>query len=132
MLIRQVFRYREKPLQERLDLILQRNLYVLAIQIAQKAGVTTSQQNSIFRKYGDYLYQKKDYDTAMQQYLRAIDSAEPSHIIRKARYNNIRTTAPITNGGHSFLVHNESTTLSTILKSFMKQAAPTRITLCSS
>jgi len=37
----------------------------------------------IFRKYGDYLYQKGDYDTAMQQYLRAIDNTEPSQVIRK-------------------------------------------------
>lgn len=40
-------------------------------------------QNVIFRKYGDYLYQKGDYDTAMQQYLRAIDNTEPSQILRK-------------------------------------------------
>lgn len=37
----------------------------------------------IFRKYGDHLYQKGDYDTAMQQYLRAIDNTEPSQVIRK-------------------------------------------------
>lgn len=41
------------------------------------------QQNVIFRKYGDYLYQKADYDGAMQQYLRAIDNTEPSQVIRK-------------------------------------------------
>ena len=41
------------------------------------------QQNVIFRKYGDYLYQKGDYDGAMQQYLKAIDNTEPSQVIRK-------------------------------------------------
>jgi vacuolar protein sorting-associated protein 11 len=61
----------------------QRNLYILAINIAQKAGVDTATQNVIFRKYGDHLYQKGDYDTAMQQYLRAIDNTEPSQILRK-------------------------------------------------
>jgi Tfp pilus assembly protein PilF len=64
-------------------MLYQRNLYVLAINLAQKAGVDTAQQNVIFRKYGDYLYQKGDYDTAMQQYLRAIDNTEPSQVIRK-------------------------------------------------
>lgn len=53
--------------------------------MAQKAGVDRLQQNVIFRKYGDFLYQKGDYDTAMQQYLRAIDNTEPSQVIRKAR-----------------------------------------------
>ena len=61
----------------------QRNLYILAINLAQKAGIDTLQQNVIFRKYGDFLYQKGDYDTAMQQYLRAIDNTEPSQVIRK-------------------------------------------------
>jgi len=55
----------------------------MAINLAQKTGVDKVQQNIIFRKYGDYLYQKGDYDTAMQQYLRAIDNTEPSQIIRK-------------------------------------------------
>lgn len=41
------------------------------------------QQNIIYRKYADYLYQKGDYDGAMQQYLKAIDNTEPSQVIRK-------------------------------------------------
>ena len=42
-----------------------------------------TQQNIIYRKYGDYLYQKGDLDGAMQQYLKAIDNTEPSQVIRK-------------------------------------------------
>jgi Tfp pilus assembly protein PilF len=56
---------------------------VLAINLAQKAGLDASQQNVILRKFGDYLYSKQDYDTAMQQYLKAIDNTEPSQVIRK-------------------------------------------------
>ncbi|KAL2222222.1 putative vacuolar protein sorting protein [Thermoascus aurantiacus ATCC 26904] len=78
-----IYRYHEKTLQQKLEILYQRNLYILAINLAQKAGVDTLQQNVIFRKYGDYLYQKGDYDTAMQQYLRAIDNTEPSQVIRK-------------------------------------------------
>ncbi|EEH34130.2 vacuolar membrane protein [Paracoccidioides lutzii Pb01] len=78
-----VSRYREKALEQKLEILYQRNLYILAINLAQKAGVDKLQQNVIFRKYGDYLYQKADYDTAMQQYLRAIDNTEPSQVIRK-------------------------------------------------
>jgi Tfp pilus assembly protein PilF len=44
------------------------------------------QQNIIFRKYGDFQYQKQDYDGAMQQYLKAIDNTEPSQVIRKVNY----------------------------------------------
>ncbi|KAA8565979.1 hypothetical protein EYC84_009783 [Monilinia fructicola] len=78
-----IHRYHEKPLQQRLETLYQRNLYVHAINLAQKAGMDSRQQNMIFRKSGDFLYQKGDYDGAMQQYLKAIDSTEPSQVIRK-------------------------------------------------
>ncbi|KAF2145667.1 uncharacterized protein K452DRAFT_243896 [Aplosporella prunicola CBS 121167] len=78
-----LYRYHEKSFQQKLELLYQRNLYVLAINLAQKAGLDTAQQNVILRKYGDHLYQKGDYDTAMQQYLKAIDNTEPSQVIRK-------------------------------------------------
>ncbi|KAJ4380743.1 Vacuolar protein sorting-associated protein 11 [Didymella sp. IMI 355093] len=78
-----VFRYQEKPFAQKLDILYQRNLYVLAINLAQKAGLDASQQNVILRRFGDYLYSKQDYDTAMQQYLKAIDNTEPSQVIRK-------------------------------------------------
>lgn len=61
----------------------QRNLFVPAINLAQKSGMDAYQQNVIFRKYGDFLYQRQDYDGAMQQYLKAIDNTEPSQVIRK-------------------------------------------------
>ena len=51
--------------------------------MAQKTDIDPQQQNAIYRRYGDFLYQKGDYDTAMQQYLRAIDNTEPSQVIRK-------------------------------------------------
>ena len=44
-------------------------------------------QNVIFRKYGDSLYQKGEYDNAMQQYLKAIDNTEPSQVIRKVKFH---------------------------------------------
>ncbi|KAI1006523.1 Vacuolar protein sorting-associated protein 11 [Podosphaera aphanis] len=78
-----IYRYNEKPLQQRLENLYQRNLFVSAISLAQKSGVDDSQLNIIFRKYGDFLYQKADYDGAMQQYLKAIDNTEPSQVIRK-------------------------------------------------
>lgn len=78
-----IYRYHEKTLQQRLEILYQRNLYVYAINLAQKSGMDTAQQNVIFRKYGEHLYQKGDYDGAMQQYLKAIDSTEPSQVIRK-------------------------------------------------
>ncbi|KAG9243541.1 vacuolar protein sorting protein-like protein [Calycina marina] len=78
-----VYRYHEKTLQQRLEILYQRNLFLNAINLAQKAGVDTAEKDVIFRKYGDFLYQKGDYDGAMQQYLKAINNTEPSQVIRK-------------------------------------------------
>ncbi|KAL7624555.1 Vacuolar protein sorting-associated protein 11 [Parahypoxylon ruwenzoriense] len=78
-----VKRYHEKSLQQRLELLYQRNLFPFAINLAQKSGMDIQQQNVIYRKYGDHLYQKGDYDSAMSQYIKAIDNTEPSQVIRK-------------------------------------------------
>lgn len=64
-------------------MLYQRNLYTLAADLARRCGMDAQQQNIIFRKYGDYLYQKGNYDDAMTQYIKAIDSTEPSQVIRK-------------------------------------------------
>lgn len=55
------------------------------------------QQNVIYRKYGDHLYQKGDYESAMAQYIQAIDSTEPSQVIRKVRTPHCSCILPITN-----------------------------------
>ncbi len=80
-----MYRYREKSLQQRLEMLYQRNMYPFAIDLAQKAGMDAQQQSVIYRKFGDHLYQKADYDGAMTQYLKAIDTTEPSQVIRKVR-----------------------------------------------
>ncbi|OPB39686.1 Vacuolar protein sorting-associated protein Vps11 [Trichoderma guizhouense] len=77
------YRYHEKPLQQRLEMLYQRNMFPLAIELAQNSGMNNEQQSLIYRRFGDHLYQKSDYDGAMNQYIRAIDATEPSQVIRK-------------------------------------------------
>ena len=64
-------------------MLYQRNMFPLAIELAQKAGLDVEHQSMIYRRFGDHLYQKADYDNAMVQYIRAIDTTEPSQVIRK-------------------------------------------------
>ncbi|KAH6679941.1 vacuolar membrane protein [Plectosphaerella plurivora] len=78
-----VHRYHEKTLQQKLELLYKRNMFPLAIDLAQKSGMDQKQQTAIFRRFGDHLYQKADYDGAMIQYIKAIDTTEPSQVIRK-------------------------------------------------
>jgi vacuolar protein sorting-associated protein 11 len=68
---------------EKLDILYSRNLYQLAIQFAESAHVPASQINNIVAKYADYLFSRTEYDSALQQYLRAIDTINPSEVIRK-------------------------------------------------
>jgi vacuolar protein sorting-associated protein 11 len=58
-------------------------MFPLAIELAQKSGMDNEQQSLIYRRFGDHLYQKADYDGAMVQYIRAINTTEPSQVIRK-------------------------------------------------
>jgi vacuolar protein sorting-associated protein 11 len=64
-------------------MLYQRNMFPLAIELADHAGLDAQQKSLICRKYGDHLYQKADFDGAMVQYIRAIDTTEPSQVIRK-------------------------------------------------
>ncbi|KAI3320675.1 vacuolar protein sorting protein-like protein [Xylariaceae sp. AK1471] len=84
-----VNRYHEKSLQQRLELLYQRNLFPLAINLAQKSGMDMQQQNVIYRRYGDHLYQKGDYDNAMAQYIKAINNTEPSQFLDTQRIHNL-------------------------------------------
>lgn len=58
-------------------------MYILAISLAQRMHVGVYAMNEVYRQYGDFLYSKGDYDTAMQQYLKAINNSEPSRVVRK-------------------------------------------------
>lgn len=64
-------------------MLYQRNMFPLALELARNSGMDNKQQSDIYRKFGDHLYQKADYDGAMVQYIRAIDTTEPSQVIRK-------------------------------------------------
>lgn len=81
-----LFRYHEVSLQEKLDILYARNLYLLAINLAQKAGVHEAKLRGIYRRYADHLYGKNDYDGSMQLYVKALGPANEegvSTVIRK-------------------------------------------------
>jgi vacuolar protein sorting-associated protein 11 len=67
----------------KLDILYSRNLHQLAIQFAEKAQLPSPQLNDIIQKYGDYLFSRGEYDSALDQYIRAINTINPSEIIRK-------------------------------------------------
>lgn len=67
----------------KLDILYSRNLHQLAIQFAESANLPNDQVNTIVAQYADYLFSRAEYDSAIQQYLRAIDTINSSEVIRK-------------------------------------------------
>jgi hypothetical protein len=73
----------EKDTQTKLDTLFKKNLFTSAINLARSQQTDAAQISDIYRKYGDHLHSKGDYDGAMQQYLFTIGRLEPSYVIRK-------------------------------------------------
>lgn len=73
----------EKDLQSKLNLLFKKNLYDVAIRIAKKQQYDSDSLSDIFRQYGDHLYAKGDYGSAVEQYIKTIGSIEPSYVIRR-------------------------------------------------
>jgi hypothetical protein len=81
-----LIKLRDKDLQEKLNEFFRINLYEKAIQLAKSEGCPQSKIIEYYCKYGDWLYEKDDFDQAMEQYLQTIDqqsTIEPSYVIRK-------------------------------------------------
>eukprot|EP01083_Nonionella_stella_P066204 174125_1 len=81
-----LIKLRDKDLQEKLNEFFANNLYEKAIQLARSEGCHSVKIIEYYCKYGDYLYEKGDYNQAMEQYLQTIDvhsTIEPSYVIRR-------------------------------------------------
>ena len=106
-------RLTERDTLEKLDLLYKRNLYPLAVALAQSAQLDDGYIVDIQRKYGDHLYAKGDYSGAMSQYLLTVGRLEPSYVIRKfldsQRIHNL--TSYLQALHHNGLAHSQHTTL---------------------
>ncbi|KAL3121769.1 hypothetical protein niasHT_001997 [Heterodera trifolii] len=72
----------EESVENKLDILLKKNLFDLAISIARR-GKSEELLKSIFMKYGDYLYKKGDFDNSIKQYTNTFGFVEPSNVIKK-------------------------------------------------
>lgn len=73
----------EKDTQTKLDTLFKRHLYPTAIELATASNYDRAAITEIYRKYGDHLYGKGDFDGAIVQYIKTIGSLEPSYVIKK-------------------------------------------------
>lgn len=73
----------EKDMESKLDMLFNKNLYTVAINLVQSQQADPASTAEVLRKYGDHLYGKQEYDDAMSQYIHTIGHLEPSHVIQK-------------------------------------------------
>jgi len=73
----------EKDTRSKIDLLLKKNFYDVAIKVAKNQNYKDEDLVNIFRQYGDYLYAKGDQVGAIDQYVRTIGVLEPSYVIQK-------------------------------------------------
>lgn len=80
---RQLSRLDEQFIQTKLDALYRKNLYTLAVTVAENAGVDAAGISEIHKRYGDYLYDKGDFDSAMNQFIQTLGHLQPSYVIRQ-------------------------------------------------
>jgi len=81
--VQMLFQLEEKDTQTKLETLLQKNFFSIAINLVKSQNLDINFLIDIFTKYGDHLYSKKDYEGAMKQYVMTIGRLEPSYVIRK-------------------------------------------------
>ncbi|CAK8684034.1 unnamed protein product [Clavelina lepadiformis] len=110
----------EIDIHQKLEMLFKKNLYSLAVNLAKSQDLGKEGLIDIFKQYGDHLYSKGDYDTAIIQYIKTIGHLEPSYIIRKfldaQRIHNLTTYLEALHGRG--LANEDHTTL--LLNCFTK------------
>eukprot|EP01027_Heterolobosea_sp_BB2_P011996 GEZU01017408.1.p1 GENE.GEZU01017408.1~~GEZU01017408.1.p1 ORF type:complete len:1030 (+),score=311.54 GEZU01017408.1:190-3090(+) len=132
-----MYQLAEKDTQTKLEMLFRKNLYSIAINLAHSSQFDYAYIIDIFRKYGDHLYSKGDYDGAIGQYIRTIGKLEPSYVIRKfldsqriknlTRYLEELHQKDLANSEHTTLLLNCYTKLKDVdkLDQFIKTSSDT-------
>ncbi|GAA5997060.1 tethering complex subunit PEP5 [Rhodotorula paludigena] len=78
-----LFRLTEQPIEQSFETLFQRNLFTLGISLAHSRGLGEREVADIYRRHGDHLYGKSDYEGAMAAYLKTVGTVQASYVIRK-------------------------------------------------
>ncbi|SMN22079.1 similar to Saccharomyces cerevisiae YMR231W PEP5 Component of CORVET tethering complex [Maudiozyma saulgeensis] len=73
----------EKTLQDKLAIIIQKQLYPFALELATDNKLSSTELQNIHRQYGDFLYKKDQKAEAVAQYIQCLDVVETSEVIAK-------------------------------------------------
>ncbi|KAF9262183.1 hypothetical protein L218DRAFT_980660 [Marasmius fiardii PR-910] len=128
----------EKPTSAKLDMLYSRALYSGALTLARTHGLDESSVAEIYRRYGDYLYARGEYEASMTQYIKTLGHVKASYVIRKfldaQRIHSLVTylqelhTQGLANSDHTTLLLNTYTKLKDVsrLDNFIKTESKSR------
>ncbi|GAB4818399.1 hypothetical protein N2152v2_005445 [Parachlorella kessleri] len=71
------------PLSARLEGLFKARAFQLALALAESEQADAAVLAGVRRRFGDFLYSKRDYDQAMEQYAGTIGQVEPSYVIQR-------------------------------------------------
>lgn len=80
-----LYQFEEKTLQDRLNILTQRNLYDVAIKLGESLNIEKNIILTIEQEYGDHLYKNGEVGDALPHYISCIDLGGTSQIILKYR-----------------------------------------------
>lgn len=78
-----LIRFREKGTSAKLEVLLRKNLFPLAITIAAEEHSGVRDIMRLYRQYADYAYNKEEYENAALQYSYTIGYVPSSYVIRR-------------------------------------------------
>lgn len=67
-----LYKLHEKPINQQLEAILQRELFSIALNLASQNGLDEQTLLRIYRLFGDHLYGKGDYDGSIDKYIQCL------------------------------------------------------------
>lgn len=79
-----LIRFREKDVHRKLDVLLTQvkpPMFPLAITLAGEEQLESQEIMKLYKMYGDHLYQKHEFDSAIMQYCYTIGYVPPSYVI---------------------------------------------------
>eukprot|EP00913_Durusdinium_trenchii_P026703 g25052.t2 len=81
-----LFELQEKPLSERLDVLVKKRMFEWAAEVALTSNGAPEVTAEIYRQHGDALFEKRAYDQALQIYAKTVDLGlplEPSYVVER-------------------------------------------------
>ena len=76
-----LYRIAEKSYEDQVDLVIQKEMFPFALQLAERYSMAPIKVQEIHKSYGDFLFKKKQLTESVEQYIQALDVVETCEII---------------------------------------------------